>query len=274
MKADLHSHSHFSDGKFSPSTLVQMAKDAKLDYFALSDHDTLCGVEEAVKKGEELAITVIPAIELSCYFNSDVHILGYGIDYKSDSFDGILQQVQQKRVERNFIILDKLKEFGIEIGMDELIAYGEGRVYGRTQIGELMVKHGYVNSVKEAFDDFLSSNGKAYINAFRLTPKEAIELILSEGGTPILAHPNQLRLSRAEVFDFINELKSFGLVGIESYYYTHTDADVEFYENVANNLKLINTAGSDFHGSNRSNVLGKVPREMTQKAIDRLIRGV
>lgn len=274
MRADLHTHSYHSDGKFSPSQLVQMAKDVNLEYFSVSDHDTLAGVKEALDKGAELGITVIPAIELSCYFDCDVHIIGYGIDYRSEGFSEILSKIQQRRVERNFIILDKLKEFDVNIGMDELIAYGEGRVYGRTQIGELMVRHGYVGSVKEAFDDYLSSTGKAYVNAFRLTPKEAIELVLAEKGTPVLAHPNQLRLSRTEVFDFANKLKSYGLVGIESYYYTHTEIDVKFYENLAKDLKLINTAGSDFHGSNRGNVLGEVPREMTQKAIERLVGGV
>ena len=265
MRADLHSHSYYSDGELSPYELVKMAKNANLEYFALTDHDCLMGISEAIEAGKELGITVITGIELSCYFSCDVHILGYGIDYKDKNFIEILEKVQEKRTDRNYLILEKLKEFNINIDKDEFDSHCVGRVAGRTQIGELMVIHGYVKSVKDAFDYYLASGKRAFINAFRLTPEEAVKYIRSVGGIPVLAHPNQLRMGKPDLFDFVHNLKKHGLMGVETYYYTHSAHDIKFYEKLTSDLGLINTAGSDYHGKSRNSVLGRVPREMSEE---------
>ena len=264
MKADLHSHSYYSDGELSPYELVKMAKEAGLEMYSLTDHDCLVGIDEAIQAGNELGITVIAGIELSCFFSNDVHILGYGIDYKDKNFIEVLKDVHDKRNNRNYLILDKLKELKIDISREEFDEHCTGRVAGRTQIGELMVIHGHVRSVKDAFDYYLASGKKAFINGLRLTPIEAVECIKSVGGVPVLAHPNQLRMGKPDVFDFIHKLKNHGLMGVESYYYTHSDMDIAFYENLTKNLGLINTAGSDYHGKTRNSILGKVPREMSE----------
>ncbi len=270
IRADLHNHSTCSDGEFTPSQLVDMAKKANLDYFSLTDHDGVYGIDEALQRGKEVGVNVIRGIELSCYFSRDVHILGYGIDYKNKKLNEKLQEVQSQRVERNFQILKKLEDFNIHIERQELENYEVGTVVGRTQIGALMVRHGYVSTIKDAFDYYLGSGKKAFIAPLRLTPKEAIEMIGHCGGKAVLAHPNQLCMSKPDTFDYINELKSYGLFGIESYYYTHSEKDVKFYEEVAKNLSLVSTAGSDFHGEHRSNVMGVVPREMELEVIELL----
>lgn len=271
MRADLHMHSSHSDGEFAVKELFERVKQSKVKAWALTDHDTVKGIEEALELGNSLGIITIPGIEISCFNSRDVHILGYGIDYRSESLCKEIEKIQDARIRRSRLIIDKLKEFNINLSFDELMDVSYGRSVGRTQIAELMVRHGYVKSVKDGFDYYLGSRKKAYISAYRPTPEEGIKIIKAAGGKACLAHPNQLGFSRTNTFDFINSLKSEGLIGVEAYYYTHNKNDVEYYEKVCQDLGLICTAGSDYHGSSRKSEVGVVAKEMTEETIHFLL---
>ncbi len=272
MKTDLHSHSIYSDGKFSPTELVLKAKEAGIENFALTDHDTIKGVKECMESGKELGINVISGIELSSINIGDVHILGYGINCDSVKLNQKLDNVIKLRDYRNEVIMKKIAEAGFCFDLNELLTYAKGKVVGRSHIAELMVKYGYVKSVNEGFEKYLGTGKKFYAKTERLSPYECIELILEAGGIPVLAHPNRLNITKSAIDDYVKELKDHGLMGIEGYYYTHNEWDVKFYEDMAKRYDLLITGGSDFHSDGRKNSLGIIAKEVEIDTIKILSR--
>lgn len=267
MKVDLHTHSFYSDGENSPEELVAMAKKAGLEAYALTDHDTVKGVDEAISWGKKMGVNVISGIELSSIKNGDVHIIGLGIDTHSKELNEKVVEIQKKREVRNRAILNKLSEYNIVIDYDDLLKAGVGKVIGRSLISQLMIRKGYVKSISEAFDNYLGNGKSCYVPLIRLTPEDAIDIILKAKGYPVLAHPSKLMMSESDRYEFIKHLSEIGLLGIESYYYAHSLKEVAYFESIANAFGLFSTAGSDFHGKIRNTEIGVVPKEVDERVI-------
>ncbi len=246
---DLHSHTTASDGTQPPAYNVQMAKEAGLAGIAITDHDTVSGIAEALSEGERLGVLVVPGVEISTVADQqDIHVLGYYINVQDPVFLKRLAMLRSTRDLRNEMIVEKLQQLGLSITMDEVTA-GLGRVLqdnetiGRPHIADLMVRKQYVNSIEEAFDKYLGKQGAAYVNPPRIHPKEAIEWIKESGGCAVLAHPGLYHKD-----ELVEQLILDGLDGIEVYHSDHSDADETRYLEMALRHNLIVTAGSDFHG--------------------------
>ena len=244
IKCDLHNHSYYSDGVYSPKQVIDMAISAGLDVVSITDHDTVAGVEEAIAYGKEKGIKVLAGVELSSFSRSEIHILGYNMDYKNPFFIQCIENVKNLRRGRNDRIFERLDELGVALDLEEL-NNAKGNV-GRMHIAKQMLKQGYVKDVNEAFEKFLGTGGKAHIEAQRLSPLEAVKLIKRYGGVPVLAHPR--RYHQDGVLNILLEgLIKYGLMGIEAYYPSHNETQVAYYKKLAADYNLIVTGGSDFH---------------------------
>ena len=257
---DLHAHTTASDGSLHPGELVQLAKDIGLLALAVTDHDTLEGVPEALEYGKALGLEVVQGVEISAEFKpGTMHVLGYDIDAQNHVIDGKLKALQEGRRTRNPKIISKLREMDIDITMDEVTEVAGGGQIGRPHFAQVLLRKGYVESVQEAFDLYLAKGGPAYLDKFRFFPREAIEVILEAGGLPVLAHPFSLKLDHTtELESLIAELVEYGLVGLEVYYSKHTPEMTDYYLGLAERFGLAPTGGSDFHGISKSEIqLGK-----------------
>lgn len=267
LKCDLHNHSLYSDGLFTPKAIVDMAIDCGLDVVALSDHDTVKGVAEAVEYGKTKNITVIPAIEISTFAGIEIHILGYNIDYKNKEFLQVVENVKSMRRSRNERILDKLDEYGIKLNRDNLD--NDNQNIGRMHIAREMVAEGYTKDVNEAFDIYLGNKGVCHIDAVRLKPFEAVKLIKRYGGVPVLAHPQRYYIENV-LDSMIEGLLRYGLEGIEVYYPKHTKEQKEHYLKLCEKYDLIATGGSDFHCHKPNCAVGCANAVLDKKACDKL----
>ena len=263
-RIDLHTHSSFSDGSLSPRELVQLAKERRLRAIALTDHDTVAGLEEALEAGNELGVEVVPGVEISAqYPPGTMHILGYYVHASQPELLGALKKLQQARAARNPKIIQRLQALGLEITTTEVLDLSGGQV-GRPHIAKALLNKGYVSSIDEAFSRYLRKGAVAYVEKFRFPPKEAIALIRRAGGIAVLAHPFTLGMDKAEELALlVHELAEMGLEGIEVFYPGHTEKMVVIYEDIAKRLGLVCTGGSDFHGNFRNHsdlgntILGK-----------------
>lgn len=247
---DLHTHSTASDGTLSPTELIQAAKDAGLEAISLTDHDTTGGLEEASAKAKDLAIEFIPGCELSVVSPSgNMHILGYWIPAGASKLSLTLESLRKRRHERNHLIMAKLNALGLGIHYDEVLAVAGGDAVGRPHIAQVMHSKGYVDSVNEAFRAYLGSEGKAYVPKDKLGPRQAIELLKSVNATVVLAHPFLLGLQGPDLRGVIRQLKDYGLDGLEVYYTMHRPDQTETYLRIAQDMDLLVTGGSDFHGT-------------------------
>ncbi|MCD8315311.1 MAG: PHP domain-containing protein [Firmicutes bacterium] len=246
---DLHTHSTASDGSVTPAEVVRAAKGAGLSAVALSDHDTTEGVAEALAEGEKSSIEVIPAIELSSESKTETHILGYFIDPESEALKSKLEAVCRVRYEREEDVCRKLNALGFDVTMDEAREIAGDNILCRAHFAKIMTNKGYVDSVKEAFDLYLSNGRPAYSGIQALTDVEAVHLINDAGGIAFVAHLNQTRRTLDDLYDFLKYLKSEGLAGIEGYYTEYTPESGEAYRRLASRLGLLLSGGSDFHGA-------------------------
>jgi len=252
---DLHIHTVYSDGTYTPEQVIQLAKKLGLVAVSITDHDSVEGIEEALKAGEKIGVEVIPGVEMSTDVGQDeIHILGYYLNWKQKEFLSKLESFQQARIKRNDKLLKRLKKLGMEINPRELDRLAPKGVISRLHIARSMVERGYVNSIDEAFEKWLNPGKPAYVERLRVSPFEIIALILEVGGIPVLAHPF---LSRRD--DLIPRLIDAGLKGIEVYHSTHDLAITRHYMEIARRYDLIITGGSDCHGEAKGEVLmGKV----------------
>jgi len=246
---DLHTHSTASDGKLSPSELMRHAQAVGIDVIALTDHDTVSGLEEASREAERIGIEFIPGVEISAEYNpGTMHMLGYFVDPGNRKLTQTLAWLRGGRDVRNQIILEKLEELGCPLEWEKVEALAGGESVGRPHIATAMVNMGYVGSFKEAFDRYLGKGAAAYTDRIKMTPEIAIECILSAGGLPVLAHPQTLSLPNEELAVLLGDLTSLGLAGIEVYYYSHSQEETALYESLAQRYELAVTGGTDFHG--------------------------
>lgn len=245
-RADLHSHTRASDGTCTPMENVRLAKEAGLTAIAITDHDIVAGVAEAIEAGIELGVEVIPGVEISSSANGqDIHVLGYFIPYQSESFAQTLIGLRETRDERNRLLIERLKELGIPISLEGVYRRKEGadKNIGRPHIAEELIELGIVSSMEEAFAKYLGKTGAAYVNPPRISPHQAIEMIKQAGGVAVLAHPGLY-----DDDELVKELISYGLDGIEVW---HPDNDEQArmrYQMLAEGTGIVMTGGSDFHG--------------------------
>ncbi len=258
---DLHVHSNRSDGTFSPSQLVDYAIEKGLAAFALTDHDTIDGLDEAISYAESLtsrhcpdssALEVIPGIEFSTeYQGQDVHIVGLYIDYHNEAFQKQLQEFVSSRESRNRKMCLLLQEHGIQVTYEDLLAEFPDAVITRAHYAKYMLNHGYIKSMKEAFERYIDDHGPCYVPREKVTPGQAVKLILAADGIPILAHPILYRMSDDRLDTLTAALKEAGLIGIEAIYSTYTPAEERQIRALAVKYHLLISGGSDFHGSNK-----------------------
>lgn len=253
---DLHTHTLASDGMNEPSENVRLAFEKGLSAVAITDHDTVSGVQEALEAGTRYGITVIPGVEISTMAGGkDIHILGYYVDTEDREFLNRLTHLRNTRNERNEKIIEKLRELGIEITMEEVIS-GLGRdlkpdeSIGRPHIADTLVRKGLATDMRDAFDRYLAHGGLAYAAQPRISPQEACSWIREAGGTPVLAHPG-LYGDDSLVKDI---LKAANLSGIEVYHSDHGPEEERRYQILAREFGLIVTAGSDYHGERQGAV--------------------
>lgn len=251
-QVDLHVHSNKSDGTFSPTELVSYAIEKGLAAFALTDHDTTAGIDEALAAAEGKDIEVIPGIEFSTeYEGKDIHIVGLYIDHKGEAFQKYLKDFQDSRDLRNRKMCQKLTEHGAPVTYEEICAEYPGAVLTRAHYSKYLLKKGYVSSIKEAFERYIGDHAPCFLPREKVTPAQAVDLILKSGGIPILAHPILYGMSDERLEILISTLKEVGLMGIEALYSTYTGADERQIRQLAAKYDLYISGGSDFHGSTK-----------------------
>lgn len=254
-RVDLHVHSTKSDGSFTPTELVEYALKKGLSAFALSDHDTTEGIEEALAAAKGTGLEVIPAIEFSTeYEGKDIHILGLYIDYSGKEFKQYLKDFQDSRDLRNHKMCQKLTEHGIPVTYEELSARFPGAVLTRAHYAKYMWEKGYVKSMPEAFERYIGDHAPCFLPREKVTPMQAVELILRAGGVPVLAHPVLYHFSDARLDKLVADLKAVGLVGIEAVYSTYNSAEERQMRHLADKYDLLISGGSDFHGTTKPNL--------------------
>ena len=248
-RIDLHTHSTHSDGSLLPGQLLALAKEKGLRAIALTDHDTVAGVEEAVTAGKELGVEVVPGVEISAQFGpGTMHVLGYYLHTTHPELIGALKKLQQARAARNPKIIERLQTLGLKITTAEVLELSGGQV-GRPHIAQALLRRGYVSSMDEAFSRYLKKGAVAYVEKFRFSPQHAIGLIRKAGGLASLAHPFTLGIDEPEELrPVLMELQAMGLEGMEVFYPDHTEQMTALYDDVARRLGLLRTGGSDFHG--------------------------
>lgn len=297
---DLHVHSVRSDGTLTPTELVDYAIKKGLSAFALTDHDTTDGLEEAMEyanclrkklsnqasegtaeaKSANTVPEIIPGIELSTDDKgTEVHIVGLFIDPANPTFREYLTDFVNSRDVRNQKMCLKLQELGLPVVYEELLEKYPGCILTRAHFARHLKDLGYVKSNQEAFDRYLGNRRPAYVPREKITPRKAVELVLIAGGLPILAHPILYRMSDARLDALTADLKSAGLVGIEAIYSTYSSSEERQIRRLAEKHDLLISGGSDFHGSNKPNIdlgtgLGKlfVPDEVLANLKGRIQR--
>jgi predicted metal-dependent phosphoesterase TrpH len=254
---DLHCHSTASDGTLPPREVVRLAKQSGLSALALTDHDTVAGIADAADEARSLGIDFLAGIEISAEFPrpGTMHILGYGVDPNNPALKSLTETLIAGRDNRNPRIVEKLNEMGVVVSMAEWEAEAKGNVLGRPQLAAILLRKGYVSSIKQAFDKYIGQGAPAYFDKERLTPKEALSRIRRAGGLPVLAHPVQLRTTNsAELDRVVKDLVDQGLTGLEVIHSDHRDATIAELEALAKRYDLLPTGGSDFHGSNKPKI--------------------
>jgi len=253
---DLHTHTAASDGSYPPRDLVKLAKQGGLQAIAITDHDTVAGNLEALAAGQEFGMEVVPGVEISADLPSgNIHIVGLFIRPEDQEMEAVLHDLRLYREERNRKMIARLAELGIQINMSELVMEAGGDLVGRPHFASLLTKKGYVKTYQEAFDIYLKSGGKAYLDKKRLPADQAIAMIKAAGGIPILAHPFTLRQKDEENFEaHVKELRDHGLQGIEVYYTDHNHGDEVYFADLARRLNLLISGGTDFHGAVKPDV--------------------
>ncbi len=275
MKSDLHIHTYYSDGVFTPEKIVDTALDVGLEVIALTDHDNVLSYDVAKKHlkelGKEDKLEIIQGVEINTlYKNYEVHILGYFFNSENSDFKKLLRIQQDARVEQTHEIISLLaKKEGIKIKYEDILKQvAQGGSIGRPHIAKAITNAGGTSSVIEAYAKYIHDDSPVYVRRKTVSPQDAVEIIYDAGGIPVIAHPHDIDIAETLIKDLMN----YGLRGIEAYHRKHSPACVEYFSSMAENLGLIVTGGSDFHAPNLVNgqiILGKhfVPEWVYDKLI-------
>jgi hypothetical protein len=248
-KIDLHSHSKASDGELPAAEVAALAKAAGLAVWGLSDHDTVAGLEDAARAAAAHGLRLVPGIELSAFLDAkEIHLLGHFIDPAHPSMHDFEDFLAVKRRIRMEEIIEKLRALGIRLAVADIVKWSGGKTIGRPHVARAIVETGAVGSVKEAFDRYLGEGRPGYVQRYRLEAEEAVRLVRGAGGTVTVAHPGVSRLERVE----LRRLRAAGVDGLEVLHVDHVPSQREKYLRIAEELGLVPTAGSDYHGANVS----------------------
>ncbi len=249
---DLHVHSIRSDGTMTPKELVDYAVNKGLKAMALTDHDTVDGIDEIMEYAKDKPVEIIPGIEYSTQYNErDVHIVGLFIDHKAPVFLAYLARLRQSRIDRNHKLCANLRSAGIDITYEALLAAFPDAVITRAHYAKFLLDKGYVKSRDEAFERYLGDHTPYFVHREKVTPEEVIDVTRRAGGIPVLAHPTLYGLGSEQLDLLIGRLKAAGLMGIETYYSTYSPSEEKKIKALADKYGLLPSGGSDFHGENK-----------------------
>lgn len=257
MSVDLHLHTTYSDGSYTPQELIKKAKKLAFSAIAVTDHDTIAGIQKCLNAGQKHNLEVIPGVEFNTLLNeTDVHILGYFIDYQNKELIELLDKIKKERRERIEKVVQLLKEiYNFNITLDEIREISADNILGRGHIARLLTKKGYVKNWEEVFDSYIGKGQPAYVKRKKITPFKAIDIIKKANGIPVIAHPGLINNDH-----IVQQIINYGIVGIEVYYLEHTENQIKYYQQLAKENSLLITGGSDCHGpKNKDGLrLGKI----------------
>jgi len=244
-RIDLHSHSRASDGQYTPAEVAERAVQAGVGVWALSDHDTVAGLGPAAEAARRLGVRLVPGIELSAFLDRrEIHLLGHFVDPEHGCLTRFEDELAAHRRTRMHGIVERLAALGVRIRVADIEKFSDGKTIGRPHVARAIVEAGAATSVKEAFDRYLGEGRAAYVQRFRLELEDAVKLVREAGGTVTVAHPGVSRLERGE----LSRLAAGGVVGVETHHPDHNPSVREKYLRLAEELGMVPTAGSDFHG--------------------------
>lgn len=247
IKADLHTHTNYSDGALSPTELLNLAKKKNLSVLAVTDHDSVEGIDEAIEAGKKLGIEVVPGLEISTDVDGDeIHLLGYFINHKDRELKSYLKFFRNERNERAKRIIKKLKKMGVEINIEEVKEVAKSSPICRPHIAQVLLKKKIVKSYLMAFQKYIGDYAPATEKKIYVSPQSAIKIINDAGGIAILAHPGKMKEK------VLTKLIEFGIDGIEVIHPSHKKNQQKFYKGIVQQYCLLGTGGSDFHGGLRN----------------------
>ena len=251
---DLHVHTTASDGTFTPSDVVLLAKKAGLAAMAITDHDTVGGIEEAVNKAKEENLELIPGIEFSVGNTENIHIIGLYIDHKNQQLVDVVDVMKKYRYERNRNLIDNIKREGFDISYDKISKSMNTNNVGRLHIAHYMQKNGMTNDYRKAFKKYLIPGTKTYVPMKNISEEQGIQAIIKSGGIPVLAHINYLKQNEIETEKTVKRLMGYGLRGIEVFYSGYDKSTENIAHRICEKFNLIKSGGTDFHGTRRPGV--------------------
>jgi len=256
IQADLHLHTTFSDGTMTPAEVVRLCVERGLKVISVSDHDTTNGLPETFEVAKSFPdLTVIPGIELSTDVpGGEIHVLGYFVDHKDVELQKVLRTFRDSREGRGEGMVKKLREMNIDITWERVKEIAGEASIGRPHIASALVEAGYVEYPKDAFDKYIGREGPAYVERMKLTPEDAINLLLDHGAVPVMAHPTYSasksdRDGVESLTEILADLKAAGLIGMEVYYGDYTPEQVSYLKELSEKFDLIPCGGSDYHAS-------------------------
>ena len=268
-KVDLHVHTTASDGRYGPTEIVRRAAKLGLTVLAITDHDTVDGIPEALDAAREFSeLEVIPGVEINTDVPSgEAHVLGYFIDYTHPELLSVLRDMRASRQERAQKMVAKLGELGMPLEWDRVRELASTEAIGRPHIAQALLEKGYISTIREAFDRYISRDGPAYVERTKVTPLDATKLVLRANGLPVLGHP----LTIGDPEAMIRTLAAGGLVGIEAYYGSYNESEVARLVRFADGLNLLPTGGSDYHGLDENNETKIGAVHVPSRAVRRLL---
>jgi len=272
-KVDLHIHTFYSDGFYSPEDIVSKAKERGLDTISITDHDNLAGIIEATEAGRKIGVEVIPGLEISTDVNDrEIHVLAYFFEPDNKELERYLVFFREERLKRAIRIVDKLNTLGLSISIDDVLEKARNRAIGRPHIAEALLEKGLVSNFFEAFNKYIGNGCPANEKKVHLSPQSAFKIINDAGGLSFIAHPGSMNES------LLKDLISAGVDGIEVIHPSHSPQLHRFYKGIVNEYYLLESGGSDFHGGKREdeNNLGKytVDYSIIDEMRQRLLRNI
>lgn len=253
---DLHVHTSASDGALNPTELVDLAIKLGIQGIAITDHDTVDGLEPAIlyKKIKGLNIDILPGIEMNTEAGEqEVHILGYYIDNYNSRLTKRLGEIKRARYERAEKMIHKLNKLGLSISFKQVQDLAKGDLIGRPHIALALIENNYVISIAQAFNKYIGKGKPGYVNRYKFLPEEAIDLIKNAGGIPVLAHPGLISDERT-IYDLIK----LGIEGLEVYYPQHNEDQIAKFLDLSRQYNLLVTGGSDYHGNSNDSLRNKL----------------
>ena len=245
-KIDLHTHTTYSDGANTPQQLIQKAKAVGIDVLSITDHDNINGIKEAVQIGKSLGVEIIPGVEISSEIsNREIHILGYFFDIENQELEHYLNFFREERIKRAGRIVNKLRNFGFSITLEDVLNKAKNSAVGRPHIAQVMLEKGIVSSYYEAFNKYIGNGSPAHEKKVHLSPQSAFRIISDAGGLSFIAHPGNLQES------LLKDLIESGVDGIEVTHPSHSPQQQKFYKGIVNSYFLLESGGSDYHGGKR-----------------------